>query len=173
MEELKEQGSGDNSQGSKRKKQKVEFGLLQVRLDNLPKTVAAEVEEAKRPFGTILLDAQLPQVCEPLCFFRIARDRLFDQIFSSRNQDNSAIAYPSNSDSDSNCVERSDIPRSGLSTEASTTLNSEGEVARDLQLNNCRSKTHSSSTDWLYGRCNNISSPSGQQLAWVLEVLPS
>lgn len=54
----------------------VEFGAIKIHLDRLPKEVAEQVREGKRPLGGILEAARLPFTSGPRAFFEIEADAL-------------------------------------------------------------------------------------------------
>ncbi len=52
----------------------VEFGVIRIRLDNLPADAVKRVLEEQRPLGSILRTESVPQVCAPQAFFRVRSD---------------------------------------------------------------------------------------------------
>ena len=60
----------------------VELGCIAIDLTLLPAQVAAAVLSGVRPFGSVLLEAGVKQVCEPSGFFQVVEDDVVRQAMS-------------------------------------------------------------------------------------------
>ena len=57
----------------------VEFGCIAIELDVLPADVQLGVVSGLRPFGTVLLEAGVRQLCDPSGFFQVEEDDVIRQ----------------------------------------------------------------------------------------------
>lgn len=59
----------------------VELAAISINVQALPESIREEVLLGDRPFGAILLQAQVPQQCHPRGFFRLSALRVLNEQF--------------------------------------------------------------------------------------------